>query len=354
MYKILVRPILFILSPEIIHKWLVGFVKTAFSIRWIRKAVTKSFTYRSKNLETMISGITFANKVGLAAGFDKNADFFEEFSAFGFSFIEVGTVTPKPQDGNPKPRLFRIRKDQALINRMGFNNKGIQYVTEQLKRTREKSNGLIIGGNIGKNTLTPNENAADDYLCCFREMYEAADYFVVNVSCPNVSDLHELQYTGSLRIILEKIVEERKGRSTVKPVFLKISPDLTFQQIDEILDLCNELGIDGIVATNTTTQRYNLTCPKEEIERIGKGGLSGGPLKDRATEVIRYISNRTKGKMPVIGVGGILSPEDAVEKIKAGAWLLQIYTGFIYDGPWLAKKINKAVEQYLLEKAESR
>jgi dihydroorotate dehydrogenase len=354
MYRILIRPILFLFPPEFIHKFLVVLVKIAFSLPGIQNFLRKTLTYTSKNLKTEIKGLTFMNKVGIAAGFDKNADFYEEFSAFGFSFVEIGTVTPRPQDGNQKPRLFRLKRDNALINRMGFNNKGVQYVANKIKSKKGKEREFIIGGNIGKNTLTVNENASADYLYCFREMYDSVDYFVVNVSCPNVANLNELQNIGSLRVILAQLMEDQKARSSVKPVFVKISPDLTFQQIDEILDLCCELGVDGIVATNTTTQRYNLTCPKEKIDRIGRGGLSGGPLKDRATEIIRYISTRTNGKMPLIGVGGILSPEDAVEKIKAGAWLVQIYTGFIYNGPWLAKKINKAVEQYLQQQEGSR
>jgi dihydroorotate dehydrogenase len=354
MYKFLIRPILFLIPPEIIHKLLVISVKTFFAVPGIESFVRRIFTYRSENLKTVIAGLQFENKVGLAAGFDKNADFFKEFSAFGFSFIEIGTVTPVPQDGNPKPRLFRVQKDNAMINRMGFNNKGVAHAVKKLtQRINSRNEGLIIGGNIGKNTLTSNENAANDYLYCFREMYDAVNYFVVNVSCPNIADLHELQHIDSLRCILEKLISERKSRSAFKPVFVKISPDLTFEQIDEILDLCIQSGTDGIVATNTTIQRYNLTCPKKKIERMGMGGLSGSPLKDRSTEIIRHIHNRTHGKMPVIGVGGIMSPADAIEKIKAGAWLLQIYTGFIFEGPWLARKINKAVEHYLQEQKGS-
>jgi dihydroorotate dehydrogenase len=345
MYKSIIRPLLFLLPPELIHKLTFTIFNFFFKIPFIPILLKKYFHVKSENLRTQISGIIFENKVGIAAGLDKNAECFRELSSFGFSHIEIGTVTPKAQFGNPKPRLFRLVKDNALINRMGLNNKGVQHVSEKIKSLRKGN--LIIGGNIGKNNDTLNKNAADDYLYCFQILYDKVDYFTVNVSCPNVSDLSKLQDHDSLRLILEGIASDRKNKTKYKPVFLKIAPDLTFKQIDEVLDLCSELGIDGIVATNTTNQRYNLTYSEESIRKIGNGGLSGKPLKDRSTEVIRYIHSRTGGKLPIIGVGGIMTPEDALEKIKAGAWLLQIYTGFIYNGPSLALKINKAIDRYL-------
>jgi dihydroorotate dehydrogenase len=348
MYKILFRPLLFTLSAEHIHKLLVGVIRFLFLIPGVRKLFRKIFTYNAPVLKTTMAGLTFNNKVGLAAGFDKNAEFFNDFIGFGFSFIEIGTVTPRPQPGNQKPRLFRIVSDNALINRMGFNNKGAGYANHRIMKIKGEKD-YIIGGNIGKNTNTLNENAAQDYLFCFQTLYDNVDYFAVNVSCPNVADLNELQNISSLRGILEGIIRYRRMRPVFKPVFLKISPDLSFQQIDEIIDLCVEMGIDGIVATNTTSKRYNLTVSEEFTAQIGKGGLSGKPLRDRSTEIIRYISQRTGGKMPVIGVGGIMTPEDAIEKIEAGASIVQIYTGFIYEGPFLAKNINKALEKHLLK-----
>jgi len=348
MYRLFIRNVLFLFPPELAHKIAVILSKIFFKIPFVKNIVKKICYYSSENIKTEISGLTFMNKVGLAAGFDKNADFYNEFAAFGFSFIEIGTVTPRPQPGNPKPRLFRLKKDEALINRMGFNNKGVHYAVGQLKKRKPNQN-LIIGGNIGKNTDTLNENAVSDYLYCFNVLYDYVDYLVINVSCPNISGLKELQEIDSLSMIMEKIIEERKTRSVKKPVFLKISPDSSFEYIDKVLDLCNRVNIDGIIATNTTTKRNNLTYSQETITSIGNGGLSGKPLKDRSTEIIRYISQKTDNKLPVIGVGGIHSVEDALEKIRAGAWLIQIYTGFIYSGPSIAYKINKAIDTIIYQ-----
>jgi dihydroorotate dehydrogenase len=346
MYKLFLRNVLFLFPPEFAHKISVLLVKLFFKIPFINYIVRKTHYYHSDKTKTEISGLIFQNKVGLAAGFDKNADFYNEFASFGFSFIEIGTVTPRPQPGNPKPRLFRLKKDEALINRMGFNNKGVHYAAEQLKK-RKKNQNLIIGGNIGKNTDTPNEYAVNDYLYCFNVIYDYVDYLVINVSCPNIAGLRELQEIDSLSLIMERIIEERKKKSIKKPVFLKISPDLSFNYIDQVLKMCNKLNIDGLIATNTTTGRDNLTYSQKTIASMGNGGLSGKPLKNRSTEIIRYISNKTDNKLPIIGVGGIHSVEDALEKINAGAWLLQIYTGFIYSGPAISRKINRAVEKIL-------
>lgn len=344
MYKLLIRRLLFLFPPEFAHKLSVLLVKIFFKIPLIKFIIKRIHYYQSEKIKTEISGLVFKNKVGLAAGFDKNGDFFNEFEAFGFSFIEIGTVTPRPQPGNLKPRLFRLTKDEALINRMGFNNKGVHYIAEKLRK-RKNNESLIIGGNIGKNTDTPNETAVNDYIYCLNVLYDYVDYFTINISCPNIAGLKELQEIDSLGIILERIHKEIKTKSIKKPVFLKISPDISFNYLDQVLELCNKFSIDGIIATNTTTKRDNLTYSQAIIESIGNGGLSGKPLKDRSTEIIRYISQKTGNKMPIIGVGGIHTANDAIEKIKAGAWLLQIYTGFIYEGPAIARTINKAVEK---------
>jgi dihydroorotate dehydrogenase len=261
--------------------------------------------------------------------------------AFGFSFIEVGTVTPLGQPGNEKPRSFRIKKDRGLINRMGFNNMGAEAAAVKLARKRPK--GLVLGGNIGKNTLTPNEQAADDYEAVFNALYDGVDYFVVNVSCPNISDLRKLQDQDSLERILGRILRLREQKEQRKPVLLKISPDLNQQQLDETLDIVERLKIDGIVATNTTVSREGLKTPAGEIQAIGSGGMSGAPLTARSLEVVRYIHRKSEGKLPIIGVGGIMCVQDALKMLEAGATLIQIYTGFIYEGPALARRINRAV-----------
>ena len=319
----------------------VSCVKMILLIPGMRSLFRKLFFIISKNKIIEFAGLKFVSHVGLAAGFDKNADFYNEFSNLGFSFIEIGTVTPLPQPGNPEPRSFRLLKDEALINRMGFNNVGVDKVVENLKRNRAKK--LVIGGNIGKNTNTPNSKAVDDYIKCFRKLYDHVNYFVVNVSCPNISGLSELQDPQALEEILTKLVDIRKLKEQKKPILLKISPDLDFKEIDAILDIYWKVGIDGIVATNTTTRRFNLKTHERKLQAIGSGGLSGKPLTSRSTEIIRYISDKSGNKIPIIGVGGIMNPEDAMEKIKAGAKLVQIYTGFIYEGPFLAKRINKYI-----------
>lgn len=340
MYKHLIRPLLFRIYPETVHHFIVSAIKAVFCIPGVAAITDKFCTVKDPALKRTVFGLTFDNPVGLAAGFDKNAEFYNEFSRLGFAFIEIGTVTPKGQPGNPKPRSFRLPMDKALINRMGFNNLGADEVIKNLKKRKVKT---IIGGNLGKNTLTPNSDAVNDYITTFNKLYDYVDYFVVNVSCPNISDLHELQDKGSLLDILGSLMSERTKMTASKPILLKISPDLNFNQIDDIIEIARETKIDGIVATNTTTGRYNLTTPKENVTNIGNGGMSGAPLRDRSTEIIKYIATKTGGKLPIIGVGGIMTPQDALDKINAGASLVQIYTGFIYEGPSLIKRINKAI-----------
>jgi len=344
MYKGIIRPLLFLFDPEKIHHLVVFLVNLLNHIPGLHYLIRKSLYYRHPSLKITVAGLPFENRVGMAAGFDKNADFYNEFAIFGFSFIEIGTVTPVPQPGNQKPRLFRLPKDQALINRMGFNNKGVDHAAEMLNKNGKK---IIVGGNIGKNTATLNDDAADDYLRCFIRLYDSVDYFVVNISCPNIKDLEKLQDQDSLRVILTRITAARKDKSVYRPVFLKISPDLTFRRLDETLALYDECGLDGIIATNTTTDRTCLDGSDALLNRIGPGGLSGSPLKERSLEMVRYICKQSGGTIPVIGVGGILTPEDAVEMIKVGASLIQVYTGFIYNGPLIVKRMNKEIARYL-------
>jgi dihydroorotate dehydrogenase len=291
-------------------------------------------------LKREVFGLTFENPVGLAAGFDKNATFYRHFAAFGFSFVEVGTATPVGQPGNDRPRSFRLPTDKALINRMGFNNHGARIIAERLGRGRTN---MIVGGNIGKNTITPNETAAEDYAEAFLALYDHVDYFVVNVSCPNINDLSALQDREQLAGILARLASIRASLVRKRPILVKISPDLKWEQIDDVLDLVDEFGMDGIVATNTTLGRDGLVTKPEKVEKMGSGGLSGKPIRERSTEIIRYICNKTGGKLPIIGVGGIMSAGDALEKLSAGASLVQVYTGFVYEGPGLIKKINRAL-----------
>lgn len=344
MYRLLIRPIFFMMAPERVHHLVVSLIRLGFKIPGIAWLTSKMCSYRNPVLKRTVFGLEFDNPVGLGAGFDKDATFYNEFARLGFGFIEIGTVTPQGQPGNPRPRLFRLKKDHALINRMGFNNQGAEMALQRLKKRKTK---IIIGGNLGKNTLTPNENAVNDYVFTFKKLYDVIDYFVVNVSCPNITDLHKLQDKDSLLEILQAIITERKKFNTYKPVLLKISPDLNFGQIDEVLEIVGETGVDGIVATNTTTTREGLSTDPETVREIKNGGLSGSPLRERSTEIIRYISEKTGGTLPVIGVGGIMTPEDALEKLRAGASLVQIYTGFVYDGPSLIKKINKSIVKNL-------
>jgi dihydroorotate dehydrogenase len=309
-----------------------------------KKLISKKFKPKG-NTQYSILNIQFPNRVGLGAGFDKNAQFLRELECLGFGFVEIGTVTPLPQAGNDKPRLFRLPKDKALINRMGFNNDGVRDVAKRLKEWKEKrsKSTLIIGGNIGKNKITPNEDAWKDYEICFKELHPYVDYFVVNVSSPNTPGLRELQEKESLRKILSQLITNNEKLIIKKPILLKISPDLTKEQLNDVIDLVLEIKLDGLVATNTTISRDGLVTRNSKLEAIGSGGLSGLPLRHRSTEVVKYIYERTKGKIPVIASGGIFTGEDAKEKLDAGASLIQVWTGFIYEGPGIVKKIYKTL-----------
>lgn len=315
-------------------------------LKWIlkipgKKAVFKKlFDFEHPSLEREVFGLKFKNPVGLAAGFDKDAKLIDELVCLGFGFIEIGTITPKPQSGNPTPRLFRLPEDKAIINRMGFNNEGLEAAVSRL---RKRKSSVLVGGNIGKNKNTPNESAEHDYELAFNGLYDFVDYFVVNVSSPNTPNLRELQEKEPLKKLLLKIKGLNSQKPVSKPILLKIAPDLSNQQLDDIVSIVLETKIDGLIATNTTISRENLVTNPETIEEIGMGGLSGAPLKERSTEVIKYIHTKSGGAFPIIGVGGIFSPKDALEKLNAGATLVQLYSGFIYEGPQLVKRINKAI-----------
>lgn len=341
MYKLIIRPILFLFDPEKVHYFTFSLIRFLFKIPGISLLFKFIYTVNDKRLETEVFGLKFKNPVGLAAGFDKNAILYKELSNFGFGFIEIGTLTPKGQEGNPKKRLFRLKEDNAIINRMGFNNGGVQEVVERLK----KNDKVLIGGNIGKNKLTPNENAVDDYLYCFNSLYEYVDYFVVNVSSPNTPNLRELQEKEPLTKLLQTLQNENLVKLKQKPIpiLLKIAPDLTDTQLLDIIDIVKKTNIAGVIATNTTLSREGL----QSENKIETGGMSGKPLAKRATEVIRFLSEKSNKAFPIIGVGGIHSPEDALEKIQAGASLVQLYTGFIYEGPALVKAINKKILENL-------
>ncbi len=300
------------------------------------------YRFESKKLERTVFGLTFKNPVGLAAGFDKDARWIDALDSLGFGFIEIGTVTPVGQPGNDQPRLFRLPEDEALINRMGFNNGGAKAAAE---RIRKASSSILIGGNIGKNKVTPNEQAVDDYVKCFHDLFDVVDYFVVNVSSPNTPGLRELQDKAPLLHILNTLQNLNHSKPHSKPVLLKIAPDLTDSQLDDIVAIVDESKIAGVVATNTTIDRSTLHTNAQEVEKIGAGGLSGKPVKSRSTEVIRYLHQKSNGSFPIIGVGGIFTAEDAKEKLDAGASLVQVYTGFIYEGPSIAKNINKGLAQ---------
>lgn len=326
------------MSPERAHKFTVRLFKICCAIPGFKYLFRISYIYRHKSLKRELFGLTFENPVGLAAGFDKDAEVIDEFSNLGFGFIEIGTITPKGQPGNEKPRLFRLTEDQALINRMGFNNSGMEAAVKRLKNCKSS---VVLGGNIGKNKVTPNEEATADYLKCFHTLYEYVDYFVVNVSSPNTPNLRELQEKEPLTKLLRTLMNANSEKAVKKPILLKIAPDLTDSQLDDIIEIVHEVHLDGLIATNTTIDRSDLQTGNSELEKIGMGGLSGKPLKNRSTEVIRYISEKSGGKIPVIGVGGIHSAEDAMEKLEAGASLVQLYTGFVYEGPSLIRRINK-------------
>lgn len=340
MYKILIRPILFLFDPEKVHYFTFSVVKFLHKIPFVPGIIRSMFQVNDKRLERTVFGITFKNQVGLAAGFDKNAVIYNELANFGFGFIEIGTVTPKGQIGNPKQRLFRLKDDQGIINRMGFNNDGIAPAIENLKKNKGQ---VIIGGNLGKNTATTPENYTQDYCEVFKALHPYVDYFVLNVSCPNVGSHAKLNDKDYLIELISTVQEMNTKEASQKPILLKIAPDLNNDQLDEIIELVAETKINGVIASNTSTTRDNLKASNERLQEIGNGGVSGQPIKAQSTKVIQYLADNSNKSFPIIGVGGIHSAEDAIEKIHAGADLVQIYTGFIYEGPSLIKKINKAL-----------
>lgn len=337
-YKYLIRPLLFSFEAETAHNITFGLLKLVARIPGFYFLSGLLYRREYPQLKRTVAGLEFPNPVGLAAGFDKDGVAFKELAAFGFGFIEVGTVTPEPQSGNPKPRLYRIKQDRAIINRMGFNNLGVK---ELHKKLAKRSKGLIIGGNIGKNKVTPNEEAVSDYLKCFRELYPVVDYFTVNISSPNTPGLRELQEKEPLLKLLSAINAENAAMPVKRPIFLKIAPDLTNTQLDEIIEIVLETKLSGLIISNTTLAREPLTASREQVESIGAGGLSGAPLFNRSTEVLRYVTQKSGKAFAVIASGGIETGRDAAEKLAAGADLVQVYTGFIYEGPAIVKNINK-------------
>jgi dihydroorotate dehydrogenase len=339
MYKSLIRPILFGFDPEEIHHFSFSSIRFINKIPGVSGLIRSIYHVNDSRLEREVFGLKFKNPVGLAAGFDKDAKLYKELANFGFGFIEIGTLTPKAQEGNPKKRLFRLLEDSAIINRMGFNNGGVVEAVERLK----KNKGVLIGGNIGKNKITPNEEAVRDYEICFEALYDYVDYFVVNVSSPNTPGLRELQDKEPLTKLLMVLQNMNQQQPKEKPILLKIAPDLTDEQLLDIIEIVKDSKIAGVIATNTTISRNGL----QSANKIEVGGLSGKPLTKRSTEVIRFLSEKSNKAFPIIGVGGIHTAEDAIEKLEAGASLVQLYTGFIYEGPVLVKAINKKI----LEKA---
>ena len=335
MYKSLIRRFLFKFDPEVVHYFTFDFLKIIFKIPGTKALVKSMYQLNDPRLEREVFGLKFKNPVGLAAGFDKDAKLYKELDAFGFGFVEIGTVTPKPQPGNEKKRIFRLKEDEAIINRMGFNNEGVEAAVKRLKYNKD----VLIGGNIGKNKTTPNEDAVSDYMICFDALFDYVDYFVVNVSSPNTPNLRALQEKKPLTELLKTLQNKNKQKPKPKPILLKIAPDLTDSQLLDIIDIITETGIAGVIATNTTIARGDL----KSANRDEMGGLSGRPVKNRSTEVIRFLAEKSNRAFPIIGVGGIHSAEDALEKLDAGASLVQLYTGFIYEGPGLIKKINKKV-----------
>ena len=335
MYKKIILPVLFLIDPEKVHNIIFSSIKILFKFPFVKFLVSKFYIIDDSRLEKSLFGIKFKNPVGLAAGFDKNAQLYEELTSFGFGFIEIGTVTPKPQSGNPKKRLFRLVEDSAIINRMGFNNVGVEEVIENLK----KNKSTLIGGNIGKNKITPNYLAIDDYVTSFNMLFDFVDYFVVNVSSPNTPNLRDLQEKEPLTKLINSLISINRNKKKPKPILLKIAPDLNNNQLLDIISIVKDTGLDGVIATNTTINRNNL----KSVNKNELGGLSGKPLTSRSTEVIKFISKNSNKTIPIIGVGGINTVADALEKFDAGADLIQIYTGFIYEGPNLIRSINKAL-----------
>ncbi|MEM6830379.1 MAG: quinone-dependent dihydroorotate dehydrogenase [Bacteroidota bacterium] len=342
MYQ-LIKPFLFLLSPEKAHAFTTTALRGLLKLPMINYFIRLQYLFKHQKLHQRLFGLDFKNPVGLAAGFDKNAELIDDFSVLGFGFIEIGTVTPKGQPGNEQPRLFRLKSDEALINRMGFNNEGVEAV---VKRLKSRKSNVIVGGNIGKNKITPNDEAVNDYLTCFDQLFEHVDYFVVNVSSPNTPGLRELQEKEPLTHLLNTLIEANKKKESPKPILLKIAPDLTTSQLDDILDIVDTLKLDGLIISNTTIDRSNLKTNERVLKKIGAGGLSGAPLTNKSNEVLKYVRSH-HSTLPVIAVGGIMTPQDAIDKINAGANLVQIYTGLVYKGPSLIKQINKALVNHL-------
>ena len=340
MYKAIIRPLFFCFDPEKIHHFVFKSLKVLNAIPGFSSLSRALYKVNDPRLKRTVFGLEFDNPVGLAAGFDKEAKLYDELANLGFGFIEIGTLTPKGQEGNPKPRLFRLPQDSALVNRMGFNNEGVEAAVTRLKKRKTK---VLIGGNIGKNKLTPNELANEDYYKAFNALYEYVDYFVVNVSSPNTPNLRALQDKEPLTALLKMLKDEMATKPNHKPILLKIAPDLTDSQLDDIIAIVAEVKIEGIIAANTTIDRSKLKSDKAEVDAIGAGGLSGKPVRARSTEVIAYLHQKSNGAFPIIGVGGIYTAEDAIEKMKAGASLVQVYSGFIYEGPSMVKKICKGI-----------
>ena len=351
MYKLFIRPVLFLFNPERAHKIIFSLLKFSGHIPGLQALLRLIYRVKTPTLERNLFGLHFKNPVGIAGGLDKNAECYNELACFGFSFIEIGSLTPKAQAGNPKPRSFRLVKDNALINRMGINNLGVRNAIDNLRSNPPRN--VIIAANISKNSTTSNEDAAEDYEKALTLMYDFADMTVLNISCPNVKDLTELQDIEMLSNIIDKLITIRKFNEEYHPILLKLSPDIPLEQIDEIIDLVQISGIDGIVATNTTRSREGLVTPYEDVTNIGEGGLSGAPIFEKSLRMVKYIHNRTKGSIPIIGVGGIMTPEQAQEMLDAGASLIEVYTGFIYNGPGYVKKILKHLRSVDKERSQA-
>ena len=341
MYKHILKPILFQFNPETAHNLLFSLLTILRHIPGARAIMRAIYKKESPKLAREVFGLNFPNPVGLAGGLDKNGEFYNDMSDYGFGFVEIGSLTPKPQDGNPKPRCFRVPQDKAIINRFGINNKGVKNAVEHLKKERPE---VIVAANISKNTTSINEDAAKDYETSFALLYDFVDMFVVNVSCPNVVGLTTLQDISFLSDIVDRLLDLRRYYDTYRPILLKVSPDLSREQMDDIIDYCLRSGIDGIVAGNTTRSREGLTIPQSKIDEIGNGGLSGAPVHKKNLELVRYIHTKSQGRLPIIGVGGIMSGKDAQAMIDAGASLVEIYSGFIYEGPGLVKDIITHLE----------
>lgn len=342
-YKFLIKPLLFLKKPESAHYLTFSMIRSIFNLPGIKQVVKRMYHFEDPVLERVVFGLNFKNPVGLAAGLDKDARLINELGMLGFGFVEIGTLTPRPQSGNPQPRLFRLPGDEALMNRMGFNNGGVEEAVERLKQRKSE---VLIGGNIGKNKDTPNETAIDDYLLCLEALHPWVDYFVVNVSSPNTPNLRDLQEKEPLKKLLSAVKAANSNKEKPKPILLKIAPDLTDGQLDDIIEIVQGTGIDGVIATNTTIDYSLVKKEKDAVKEIGSGGISGRPLRVRSTEVIRYLSSKSNNSFPIIGVGGIFSADDAVEKLEAGASLIQVYSGMIYEGPGMIKKIKKGLARY--------